>query len=74
MNRYLLFVNPSFLSGFARVLDLGRTLNEYNYSMTPEVADYYSVKSDWKMVGQDIQFAMAGLQNEIDTHEQEQAE
>ena len=34
-----LFANPSFISGFARALDLGSTFTEYNTDATPEEAD-----------------------------------
>ncbi len=49
-----LFSRPSFLRGFARLIDLGGTLNKYNYSESPEAADYYAVWSDWLAVGDDL--------------------
>ena len=64
MTDYFLFVNPNFISGMARVLDLGSTLNEYNSTFIPEVADYCALKSDWLVVGSDIQAA-------INTHDSE---
>ncbi len=71
MNNYFLFANPSFLSGMARVLDLGCTLNEYNYSAFPEKADYHAVNSDWRVVGSDIRSAMARYENQINSHGEE---
>ncbi len=61
---YFLFANPGFFSGMPRVLYLGSTLNEYNSTFEPGIADYYAVKSDWTVVGSDIQTA-------INTHGQE---
>lgn len=52
-----LFATPSFLSGFARALDLGATFTEYNTDNTPEVADYWSLWSDWHSVGDDLIYA-----------------
>lgn len=59
MNSYYLFVNPGFLSGMARVFDLGATWDDYNDWPTPEQADFYALRSDWKMVGKDIRKAIA---------------
>ena len=60
MGRYstFLFARPSFLEGVARVLDIGGTLNVYNASPTPELADYLAVYSDWLAAGADITDAM----------------
>jgi hypothetical protein len=65
MSRYFLFERPSFWSGMARVLDLGGTLNEYNYSVSPRDADYYAIRSDWNVVGNDISEAMNKFENEL---------
>ncbi len=58
MGDYFLFENPSFVSGMSRVLDLGSTLNEYNSTFFPEVADFYAIESDWAVVGSDLQTAI----------------
>jgi len=50
----MLFARPSFISGFARVLDIGGTFNAYNQSATPEEADRRAIQSDWLAVGQDM--------------------
>jgi len=49
-----LFARPSFFEGMARVLDLGCTLNEYNYSKTGTEADAKALKNDFQMVFQDL--------------------
>lgn len=59
MLKYFLFSNPTLLSEVGRVMDLGSTLNEYNSSVTPELADFFAISSDWNAVGSDIQSAMA---------------
>lgn len=53
-----LFARPSFLEGLARVFDVGGTLQEYNYSPTGEIADYFAMMADFRCVGQDMQFAI----------------
>ncbi len=59
----LLYARPTFLSGVARVLDLGGTLNSYNRSVSPEVADRLALASDWFAVGQDLRRAISGTIN-----------
>jgi hypothetical protein len=51
---HFLYAIPSFWSGWARILDFGDTLTEYNTSVTPAQADFLALKSDWYMVGDDI--------------------
>lgn len=46
-----LYALPSFLSGSARVLDLGGTFDEYNDSPNGQVADARAIYSDWLAVG-----------------------
>ncbi len=46
-----LFAQPSFLSGAARVLDLGGTFDQYNTS--PD-ADTAALTSDWFVIGDDL--------------------
>ena len=53
-NSDFLFARPSFIEGMARVLDLGCTLNEYNYSKTGTEADSKALKNDFLMVFQDL--------------------
>lgn len=53
-----LFARPSFLSGVARVLDLGGSLQIYNESKTPNEADRLAMKMDWLVVGDDIRGSM----------------
>ena len=49
-----LFSQPSFLSGCARVLDLGAQLDGYNESPSPASADARAMYADWLAVGKDI--------------------
>lgn len=58
-----LFAMPSFLNGFARVLDLGGTFDMYNEDETTVEADYRALSSDWKQVGEDIYIAMEDYQH-----------
>ena len=55
----------------ARVVDLGGTLNEYNYSISPRRADYYAIRSDWNVVGDDISEAVNKLEIELAENVQE---
>jgi hypothetical protein len=50
----LLFANPSVLDGYARVLDIGGTFDDYNYAATTEEADRLAVASDWYAVGAEL--------------------
>lgn len=58
-----LTASNSFLSGAGRVLDLGSTRNEnaYNYSYTPEEADFKALMNDWNMVGQDMRKVLSDV-------------
>lgn len=50
-----LFARTDFVRGMAYAWDLGSTLSsEYNRSATPNLADYYSIKSDWSITGMDL--------------------
>jgi len=71
MSKYFLFANPSFVTGFARVLDLGGTLNEYNYSLRPASSDFYAIHSDWRVVGSDLLTAMVEYEDELAAHGEE---
>lgn len=64
MTYYYLFARPSFLEGIARIYDFGNTLNTYNYSNTPEQADYIAMASDWQVVGQELRAAVARIKLE----------
>jgi hypothetical protein len=52
-----LFARPSFAEGFARALDIGCTLDEYNKSSTFQLADLIAMAADWRAVGEDIRAA-----------------
>ena len=49
-----LFAVPSFLTGFARVLDIGATFTEYNTDDDPQETDRKAMMSDWHAVGDDL--------------------
>jgi hypothetical protein len=53
-----LFATPSFLTGLAKVLDIGSTFDSYNENASPREADYWSMISDWSAVGDDLQSAL----------------
>ncbi len=54
----ILFARPSFLEGFARIFDLGGTLNQYSTSSSAQEADARAMRADWAAVGDDIRSAM----------------
>ena len=59
MNRYFrLFATPSFLTGAARLVDLGGVFDKYNQSESEEEADSRALASDWLVVGEDLRKAM----------------
>ena len=67
MTEYFLFSNPSFISGMSRVLDLGSTLNEYNSTLTSNMADYLAISSDWEVVGKDLREAVKSYKENLDS-------
>ena len=54
------FAMPSFLTGLARVLDLGATLSACSYVEweSPEEADWEAIRSDWEAEGDDLRVAL----------------
>ena len=60
-----LFAEPSFLEGFARVLDIGGTMQEYNTSGTGEEADAKALRNDWLAVGDDLRFSIKNHEREL---------
>lgn len=58
MKTLFLCADPSWLSGAARILDLGGTFDVYNSSENGEEADAKATYSDWYMVGEDLQHAI----------------
>lgn len=61
---FCLYVNPSFWEGVARLVDITGSLNEYNYSGSPNEADCRAIASDWEAVGSDMRVAMGVFCNE----------
>jgi hypothetical protein len=49
-----LYADPSFISGYARTLDLFGQFDSYNQSLTPAEADAKALAADWIIAGQDI--------------------
>ena len=43
------------MGGASRVLDLFGTLQEYNRSVTPEIADQRAMFSDFRAIGADLE-------------------
>ncbi len=56
-----LFARPSFLTGVARVFDLGATLSQHSYNdwSDGDRADAAAIASDWGVVGDDLRLAMS---------------
>lgn len=62
-----LFAAPSFLTGFATVMDIGGSLLMYNVSRSGAEADERAIASDWAIVGSDILNAAQTLGEEAET-------
>ena len=58
MKTMFLFAIPNFISGCARVLDIGGVYDIYNESRDGNATDARAVYSDFRMVGQELQWAM----------------
>lgn len=54
MKPFRLYALPSFLSGAARLVDLGGTFDAYNYSASDEGSDARALASDLSQVGRDL--------------------
>lgn len=52
-----LFARPSWLSGFARLVDLFGVFDSYNQSRSGEEADARASYADWYIVGHDLHVA-----------------
>lgn len=52
-----LFARDGFITGVGSIIDFGATLSEFNYSLTPEMADRIAIRSDWEAVGDSIRKA-----------------
>lgn len=61
----VLFAEPSFLEGLARLLDLGGTMTEFNGSPNGEIADVLALTADWRAVGDDLRQAIALAKAEL---------
>ena len=60
-----LFAEPSFWTGVGRLVDFGQGLSRYNYSLTPDEADYYALLSDWLAVGGDIGWSLESYKSSV---------
>ncbi len=69
MDNYL-FADPSFLSGAARMLDLGGAFDEFDGSLTPAQADELAMRRDWNAVGADLIGAMGEAEQDSDAARQ----
>ncbi|MEQ1910045.1 MAG: hypothetical protein ABMA15_14555 [Vicinamibacterales bacterium] len=62
-----LVATPSWLSGAARVLDLGGQFDQYNDSHSIEAADAKALFCDWRMVGETFRDAINVFRRESET-------
>ena len=75
MNRsFFLFARHNLLSGMARILDFGGTINDYNISPSGEIADQRALYEDWKAIGDDMRAVLASYRKEQETRRYGEAE
>lgn len=60
---YYLTSSPSFIEGWARILDFGDKFTGYNYAPTEKVADAMATEDDWRAVGRELEDAMNEYRN-----------
>lgn len=65
MESDILFIEPSFLRGFARVMDLWGGLDDYNFSPSPQDADELALTADIRAIGVDMNVLIAQEQRKI---------
>ncbi len=53
-----LFSDATFSMGIGTVGNIAGNFYGFNYSKSPEEADFRAITSDWKMVGSDIRSAL----------------
>ena len=58
INSYFLSSSSSFISGFAKAIDLAATLLVFNSSDSAEEADSKATYADWAVIGNDLRGAM----------------
>lgn len=63
-----LFAKPSFASGMARAVDLGRKFTSYNTNKSEGAADHKALRADWRAVGKDLEEAVSLLEVEWQTN------
>jgi hypothetical protein len=49
-----LVVEPSYLSGMGRIIDLWGGFDQYAFSSSNEEADLRAIYADWRLIGQDV--------------------
>ncbi len=54
----LLYASPSLRDGFAHVLDVGGTFDDYNYGDSDSDSDEVAIAADWYAVGADLDHAI----------------
>ncbi len=59
-----LFAQPGFFRGMAATLDIGATLTVFNESQSPEESDAKAIRSDWRVVGDDLRAAVRKYEEE----------
>lgn len=62
---FRLFAQPSFMSGAARLVDLGGVFDKYNQSQTEAEADSRALASDWLSVGNNLRDALQKMSREL---------
>jgi hypothetical protein len=67
MKNFKLFATPSFLTGAARLVDIGGVFDKYNSSRSEEEADSRALASDWSVVGDDLRKVMTQMEREIES-------
>lgn len=57
----LLYAQPSLLEGVARLFDISGALNEYNFAVSGEDADFLAIRSGWYAIGRDMRVVIDRL-------------
>jgi len=57
----------SYFTGAGTIWNISGFYYRYNRSQTPAQADMRALRSDWRMVGQDIASALCDLEEVVDT-------
>src|SRR5665213_2827281 len=66
-----LYADSSFVSGMGRTLDLGATMDDYNYAPAIHLADLIALSADWNLVTSELHSSLLDGVNRLSPHDRQ---